>query len=133
MMLPCLIVHSLCYTPVLSGRPLVSTPATVRAHAPILFDRSPESLDGLITSILAEDAREKIIETTVAAWDFQDVQNCSDAWTKAIEVRVVAVQTAAIAEHERGGDTVEAQAELQKLVDMMVYMKLVVRRRLTPS
>ena len=73
-------------------------------------------------------AREQQLETTVLSWTAQNLDENSDALTSAIEAKVVAIQTAAIADHESGGDTTAAQRQLQALVEMMVYSKILVRK-----
>ena len=92
---------------------------------------APEDEDyyALLGKMVAEssDMREARMRNTISSWTPADLQANADALSEAIQSRVVTVQTAAIAEHDRGGDTTSAQKELQALVDMMVYSKILVR------
>lgn len=90
-----------------------------------------EAFDALLLQMVAEssDEREQRMRDTVSGWSAELLQQNADALSKAIETRVVSVQTAAIAEHNLGNDTTVAQAELQALVDMMVYSKILIRAR----
>lgn len=92
---------------------------------------SVEAFDALLLQMVAEssDEREQRMRDTVSGWSAELLQQNADALSKAIETRVVSVQTAAIAEHNLGNDTTVAQAELQALVDMMVYSKILIRAR----
>ena len=68
------------------------------------------------------------MEQRVRSWPAEQLKAKADALSDAIQARVVSVQTAAISEHERGGDTTKAQMELRALVDMMVYSKILIRQ-----
>ncbi len=90
---------------------------------------SAAGFDALLTQMVAESSedREARMERTVSEWPPELLQERADAFCDALQARVVAVQTAAIAEHDRGADTTAAQVELQALVDLMVYSKILVR------
>ena len=89
--------------------------------------------DGLVAALCddpARESRELKLSSAVLGWADEELQARSDALTSAIERKVVAVQTAAIKEHEAGGDTSAAQALLQVLVDAMVLSKILAKKRL---
>ena len=109
-----------------AGRRLVASP--------IASDVGAE-FDALLSQMVDESAeeREQRMERTVSEWPTETLQQNADQLSESIQARVVAVQTAAIAEHDRGADTTAAQVELQALVDMMVYSKILIRARMNGS
>ena len=90
---------------------------------------SPREFDQLLTIMVEEsaDAREARMREVIGSWTPETLLQNADELSDAIQTRVVAVQSAAIEEHNQGNDTTAAQKELQALVDMMVYSKILVR------
>ena len=111
-------------TPSLSGRGRRAVGMPPRACA----DGGFASLLTQIVLATSDTEREQRVEQTVRSWPAEQLKAKADALSDAIQARVVSVQTAAISEHERGGDTTKAQTELRALVDMMVYSKILIRQ-----
>lgn len=122
-----LMLHACCgflATPSLSGRGRRAVGMPPRACA----DGGFESLLSEIVLATSDSEREQRVEQRVRSWPAEQLKAKADALSDAIQARVVSVQTAAISEHERGGDTTKAQTELRALVDMMVYSKILIRQ-----
>jgi len=108
-----------------------AAPHPIRGHAsqcrPMMTARGcDELLPELVQA--SDEVREMRMEMTVRAWTADERQTQAEALSEAIQGKVVAIQAAAIADHEKGRDTTEAQTELQALVDMMVYSKILIKR-----
>mmetsp|Transcript_121847 Transcript_121847/g.221762 ORF Transcript_121847/g.221762 Transcript_121847/m.221762 type:complete len:104 (+) Transcript_121847:2-313(+) len=92
------------------------------------MDRS-DPFSRLLSQMLAESSSDRKVrmKSTVCEWPADQQQRNADLLFDSINVMVVEIQTEAIAQHERGGDTTEAQRKLQALVDIMVHSKILVR------
>ena len=76
----------------------------------------------------ADEERKSLVETTVIAWVPSERQRLSDEISDLLSQRADSVQKEAIKRHERGEDVSDASATLQTLVDMVVQIKLLVKR-----
>ena len=84
-------------------------------------------IDDMVTVPRNAEQRREIMDATVREWAPEERQKLSDDMSNLLTQRAVAVQTAALAAHERGEDVSAASAELQILVDLTVCVKMAVR------
>ena len=76
---------------------------------------------------LDDDNRKALMRGTVNGWPASERQSLSDSMSDLLSARAVKVQTEAIATHERGEDYSAGATELQRIVDMTVQVKVLVR------
>ena len=99
----------------------------------IMMMSATPDLSGLIDEALritaeSEEKRQQLVEQTVISWLPSERQRLSDELSDLLSARAAAIQTDAIALHEKGEDYSEMSATLQVLVDMTVQSKLLVRK-----
>ena len=116
--------------------PLLPPTATRLPLSPsnnIMMMSATPDLSGLIDEALritaeSEEKRQQLVEQTVISWLPSERQRLSDELSDLLSARAAAIQTDAIALHEKGEDYSEMSATLQVLVDMTVQSKLLVRK-----
>lgn len=115
-------------------RPLMRSPpqhlaaavfAQVDDSFPDMMDSLPDLIDLAVS--LEDKQRHALVKGTVESWPASERKENSDRVSDLLTERAVRVQSAALEAHERGEDVSSAATELQRIVDMTVQVKVVVR------
>ena len=130
MLAPMIVLAALSWaTPLVTPAALRITPPTMMCtpQTPALTALIDEALK-ITVETGADEERKSLVETTVIAWVPSERQRLSDEISDLLSQRADSVQKEAIKRHERGEDVSDASATLQTLVDMVVQIKLLVKR-----